>query len=35
MVQEKIKNKPEGFGTVAPAFLEGGRICTEQSIDKR
>ena len=27
MVQENIKNKPEGFGTVALAFLEGGRIC--------
>ena len=24
MVQENIKNKPKGFGTVAPAFLEGG-----------
>ena len=23
MVQENIKNKPEGFGPLAPVFLEG------------
>ncbi len=37
MVQENIKNKPKGFGTVAPAFLEGGgaEFALEKSMDKR
>ena len=29
MIQEKIKKKAEGFGKLAPAFLEGAKFALE------